>query len=563
MANEPCTLYTCNRCGHVVGTHSDDALVEPSGFVDSLSLSNNPPTLIEQSALQREYDDLRRISAALDNEIARLRASLEAFEKKKNDTDARLSAYRSALSPYRRLPIEILRIIFELCVEEDANINARLEYTSQFPDSSSTLDIDKCPWALSQVCRGWRNLVVSLPALWTAIDMNWTEGEGKLPDALVERRLSLMLQRSRDQPLLVSWFEHSCTEKAVSLLCSSTFRWSQATIRADIEGLSWLAPYSGLFPALSTLRVNFESDGWFTEDETSTILSVFRDCPALVNLTLSGDCDIVSHLASLFPWSQITHFTSLGDATDDDDSDSSDLMDSDIWENFETVLPLMVNVEECHLRSFGYTHDTELSSPQTLERLHTLKLTCPQSLESIYRLLDSVTLPSLRALHIVADSTDSLCTSIHRLLCRSQCTVEDFKIVAADYNIIVEILKIPELQRICQLGIGGFSESRLTSQRIMKVLEVEDDGSEGTIMPHLQLLRLTDVSVDEDTNAAIVKMLSSRQKQPSSSDTVRLEEVRFGEEGRFRLANESVLDAVRNLVTGGLVIRDPVGLIEV
>ncbi|KAF9023031.1 hypothetical protein BDZ89DRAFT_919358, partial [Hymenopellis radicata] len=79
-----------------------------------------------------------------------LRTIIQHLEQEQSRMQDVLSKCRGVLSPLRCLPQEILTKIFNLsCV-----------------DHTDILDTSGGPWLLGQVCRRWRNIVVSTPLLW-------------------------------------------------------------------------------------------------------------------------------------------------------------------------------------------------------------------------------------------------------------------------------------------------------------------------------------------------------------------------------------------------------------
>ncbi|KAL0058706.1 hypothetical protein AAF712_014617 [Marasmius tenuissimus] len=73
----------------------------------------------------------------------------------------------SILHPIRRLPPEILSEIFRIRAFNEMDLER-----NDFPGS---LDTRKAPWTLSQVCRTWRLVAVSMPDLWTQVNVSWAE----------------------------------------------------------------------------------------------------------------------------------------------------------------------------------------------------------------------------------------------------------------------------------------------------------------------------------------------------------------------------------------------------
>ncbi|KAK1224978.1 hypothetical protein PQX77_012127 [Marasmius sp. AFHP31] len=141
--------YSCDRCGYIVDVNASEQVPRPSCLIDTLSKSNNPPPSSHLSPLEMERAELTPILAVLDSQTAELRASMEIFEAKKRQVEARLWAYKSAVHPIRRMPDELLAAIFTLCTDEDTRIQ-RKGPSGLIYDSLSMLDFKGCPWTLSQ-----------------------------------------------------------------------------------------------------------------------------------------------------------------------------------------------------------------------------------------------------------------------------------------------------------------------------------------------------------------------------------------------------------------------------
>ncbi|KAL0566437.1 hypothetical protein V5O48_015578 [Marasmius crinis-equi] len=537
------TLYACKSCGYVVGGDENKHHRETSDITKSLSRTNNPPSAIELGLLREEYKDLARVSASLEAQIVRLRTSVAALEKEQGQINALLLKHRSVLNPCRRLPGEILADIFDLCVREDLNMMERMRKLSQHHDSSSTLDIDKCPWVLGQVCRGWRDLVLSLPRLWSSIDINWPQGSEKLNMSLVERRLTLALQRSRDKELHVSWHESSCPAKIVPLLCLSSFRWVNATIRASAEGFGLLAPYSGLFSSLSTLHLHFKDDRLLDEDGND---SVFRDTPTLRHLTLSGHVSPISRLRTNLPWSQLLKFTLR----------SANPLTERVCVGLHKVLPLLRGLRTLEIQtSFEFVR--EGIHTIALTHLRTLTLASPVAPRSVANLLDSVTLPSLRVLAIAGP--DMLHINLQSLLTRSSAQLDELSIAMVNDQTLTKILEIPQVQTVQALSIGGppgdvgyFG----VSDNVLNALKLNiPEITNAAVLPCLQHITL--LGRRRWTDKALVEMLASRRNVSQRNAafnpivSVALNHAKFGLEG--------VDIQMKNLLDGGLTARDSRG----
>ncbi|KAF9254824.1 hypothetical protein L218DRAFT_409982 [Marasmius fiardii PR-910] len=182
-------------------------------MLDSLSTSNDSPSPNELATLTGEYEAISRAIPSLDSEITLLQAKLGTLEQQRQELVSSLGVYKSVLNPCRRLPSKILTSIFGLCVKEDVHTRSGVNMLFILGKGGdycpSSLDTRRSPWVLGQVCRRWRNLVLSLPDLWSAIEINCRQPPKEIFDPFIERRLSLTLQRSRERPLHILWSQWS------------------------------------------------------------------------------------------------------------------------------------------------------------------------------------------------------------------------------------------------------------------------------------------------------------------------------------------------------------------
>ncbi|KAL0067964.1 hypothetical protein AAF712_004867 [Marasmius tenuissimus] len=450
--------YACHLCGHVVDEQTTEKIPSSSSSIETFSKSNDSPSLSELGLPEKEGKHLAKLQASLDSEIARLRTSLELIEEKRRQVGTRMWICKSARHPIRRLPNEILTRIFNFCVEGDVNFVEGSGKTDWQNDGPSTLDLDHSLWALSQVCQRWRNLALSLPKLWTAININCVVRKEKPEIDLMRWRLALTLERSRDQPLYISWFEDYSLDPAVlRLLGSCSARWKCATIRASTVGFDLLAFTTTSFTALSRLRLYFEEDpDWLDEEEGASMFSLWEDAPALTKVYLSSSSDIHPHLATLVPWEQIRDLTLA--------SNNSYERKMIVWPDLHEILPLMDNIHKCFIQSFSFDHNLShipaLSIPFTLAHLQSLKLFAASSPDSIAAFLDSVTLPALTSFQVFPLEADDIQSIVTRFLKRSACTLAILGLMGINDDTLIELLSLREIQGVQDLLISGPQVSR-------------------------------------------------------------------------------------------------------
>ncbi|TFY70866.1 hypothetical protein EVG20_g2129 [Dentipellis fragilis] len=115
----------------------------------------------------------------------------------------------------KRLPFELLAQIFKL--------NLSVSNDQEFPRTPlEAWEIERSLWSVSHTCRSWRNTIISIPALWNAIDVFG----GKSRDRSQAVRIQSHLKYSQTLPLDVAM--HAITPEDLArfgALLAQTGRW--------------------------------------------------------------------------------------------------------------------------------------------------------------------------------------------------------------------------------------------------------------------------------------------------------------------------------------------------
>lgn len=175
------------------------------------------------------------------------------------------------------------------------------------------------PWAAGQVCRRWRSVFLSYPALWSSLSL-WDRQHDFLimrrtpSDAYVaemKRRTAIYLKRSKGEPLTVTVdlgdsgpVVKSCTAVVWSMLLSCSDRWE----RADLRLSNWslmddLVKRRRKMLILKSLRICME------ECEGQNDLDAFKIAPNLTELKLVQEQEMRKGTLGRwrFPWAQLTN----------------------------------------------------------------------------------------------------------------------------------------------------------------------------------------------------------------------------------------------------------------
>ncbi|KAF5363172.1 hypothetical protein D9758_008399 [Tetrapyrgos nigripes] len=148
-------------------------------------LSSSDVHLFSQKILEAEGD-----VKAYEAEVARLMSKITTLTSKAGMLRKNIGVARSLLSPIRRLPSEILCIVFGL-----ATIRPRFSLTRAY----------KNPPFLS-VCSRWRNVVLSHPSIWSSFIVEYPKSmDDVYYPAKNIRALELHLSRSKASPLTITF----------------------------------------------------------------------------------------------------------------------------------------------------------------------------------------------------------------------------------------------------------------------------------------------------------------------------------------------------------------------
>ena len=205
--------------------------------------------------------------------IATLDVSLEAIATS-------LSIKRRGLSSIFRIPNEVFEMVFQFAVEDE-----REQLRSEFSSPSLSFDslddiwktIPKCPFTLAAVCRGWRNIALETPKLWsymrvyTSFRIASRKGKKSTRRWVGKAAFETSLQRAKETPLELVIYKDAFNEVQISQHTSSD-------TRISIIYLVRLASVPRWLPSCSYLSLVDPEVGWgdgFTldRDEIASFLT--------------------------------------------------------------------------------------------------------------------------------------------------------------------------------------------------------------------------------------------------------------------------------------------------
>lgn len=275
-------------------------LLDPPSFFQLHSSFIPSPS--DEYNIRKSIQNVEGKIESVNEEIARLRHALLELEGSREHLYESISKHRAVLAPIRRLPPEILRLVFNFAAEGCA-----VHYP---PPQRHSM-----PWTLGYVCSYWREVMLSLPQPWAELDIDLFPLNNYLADGIsfmaklhsAEQFLKCCLQRSGNELLKFSLRgkgADAATRSILTILVEHAERWQEAYLEFDIyDFLSTLSPVMHRLGNLSSLSI-FS----YQRPVPVPIVSPFDDAPKLTKLSISGAHNPFYTL--ILPWHQITHLTS-------------------------------------------------------------------------------------------------------------------------------------------------------------------------------------------------------------------------------------------------------------
>ncbi|KIM44128.1 hypothetical protein M413DRAFT_443171 [Hebeloma cylindrosporum] len=407
---------------------SDDIPAPPSTFSDKLN-TNYVPGDTEIAEIKQYVSSVHHKLTQYDARIAELEAALQEITKKRTELHTIVSAHEALISPLRRLPPEILQLIFVWCLPQNHN---------------SVMHASEAPVLLGRVCSEWRRISLATPEVWASLHIvppNVNFSNPGSSAARFERKRELVkmwLERSGACPLSISlvWFAGDSEEEVK--LCASILevlvpmcgRWKTLDFQVPLK---MFTPFIGLtvedVPLLEgmSLMDNRTPLDTVAVDRWPESLTFAESATKLRNFTLtffSGGIRLPS-----IPWPQLTTLYLESNIA---------FFFTDSREMLNT-LSGCANLQSCTLK-FPLSHTAllpaykKLDAPIVLPQLLTLCVDGDQHLHNTFHMSNTLTnlcAPKLRKLEILGRSgrpegsvAPEPLGAVRTLLQRSKCPLE-------------------------------------------------------------------------------------------------------------------------------------------
>ncbi|KAJ3570717.1 hypothetical protein NP233_g4208 [Leucocoprinus birnbaumii] len=236
---------------------------------------------------------------SVETEISRLRALISKLSSEKQETIKFIDNHREMLSPFNKLPRDLVEEVFYHCLPVAYN---------------AVINIHEAPLLLGRVCTQWRRVSYTCPRLWTTIHI-----VGSDPDSSTNSRqdkakletISCWLARSGVSPLHISfyynsppsgWYNASAIDREIlpelNVIASHSRRWRAIDLRFR-RANQWIFDFllrlhSSEVPLLRTFRLRVDLDTEYAEYKAPNIFleNNILDTPNLRCLGLSANAVI-------------------------------------------------------------------------------------------------------------------------------------------------------------------------------------------------------------------------------------------------------------------------------
>ncbi|KAJ7752783.1 hypothetical protein DFH07DRAFT_774308 [Mycena maculata] len=302
--------------------------------------TNDPPAESQIPSIRDFISRARAQKIILNEQIALLQSSLDKtvdnvdkLLAERESLDIQIHKHEGALSPLRRMPIEILSLIFTYTMPP----------YRRYAESA--------PWRVSAVCARWRTIALSQPCFWTTIVIDRFRPTDRLS-------LETQLSRTGNLPLHIAFDCEDVTifepeeKQFLDIIVQYSVRWETVALNGPEELYSSIQKHiQRRLPMLRTLTIEMFFQ---TDFPASDLLDMFACAPnleaAFVNREM-WSCPVTMEL----PWFQLSRYGA-----------------SDTWNGHLHALRSCCNLVECTL---DIRVDNESTPSGTLTQLpHLLRL---------------------------------------------------------------------------------------------------------------------------------------------------------------------------------------------
>ncbi|KIY65214.1 hypothetical protein CYLTODRAFT_424524, partial [Cylindrobasidium torrendii FP15055 ss-10] len=423
-------------------------LQEQDNFEDDpkfchLTLTNAAPAELEEEALLSEISDLEKREAAIeiesarllvlrDSYIARIDQELTLTQISQERIASAIAARKRVLSPVRRLPAEILQLIFLFTLESVPQ--------QMFDDDFGWWKFTTPCYTLlplQLVCHQWRNTVVDFPQLWSTIYTQFPVFDNthwQAEDSNLISRIRLHLYRSKSCPLSIALYPRARQHDTVpsdliAILLPHAPRITALHLFLEYSQICDLSTFAKELRSLTILTIantTFEREDESADQEFEP-QSLFEACTRLQHVNFR-DVRYPSARIAL-PKTSVTSISAthpyLPDGKFYTGTTATEI--HGILRDYPNLQHLLFTMEDDH----RYLDEWNMVIAHNLVSLDITHF--PRAETQVQDVLDKLTAPSLTEFRLAAepglDSSDrsELFSSILDMLERSNCPLQHFE----------------------------------------------------------------------------------------------------------------------------------------
>ncbi|RDB23032.1 hypothetical protein Hypma_009798 [Hypsizygus marmoreus] len=458
-------------------------LVSRASSLDHVLQTNNPPSDNEVEEIQILIQDIKECMEAQDRFED---PDVHDFEPHTREQLKDLnSACRSALSPLRRFPAEIISYIFSQIMRG----------IYEFADEGwMSLNTTKEPWTFAQVCGWWRTVALAHQEIWSyvRIDMEALK-TNRTPEPSLAA-LQCCLQRSGAHTLSIHFTDSypptTRTKELFSALVPHCRQWKVVTFSVFFEHLELLVTARGNLRSLQSLTLIAYGT------ERSSNLDVFEIAPQLRDVSLGID---ITYTQLSLPWPQLTKI--IG------------------WRAIDlSFLHHATSLEGCSLTFSPFHIFPAVVSPIRIPSLRRLRL------DTEYP-LDGLAAPALEdlgisSIYMRATALQHITSFVHR----SSCSLRS--LLLHDMTIDSEFVIMPLLDSIPSLAFLQVKRGQVDWNELVRVLTITKTRR---LVPNLKVIRfIFDINLELQPDfepSLLLDMIESRFYQAGTDAATNLESI--------------------------------------
>ena len=518
----------------------DPVVQPPSKFLDKVN-TNYIPNVEERQEISEYVSTVNQELSQLNAKITEMRTALMQVARTRDRLQAAANQHHALISPLRRLPPELLQVIFVYCLPLHRN---------------AVMHSSEAPVLLGRVCSEWRRISLSTPEVWSSLHIvppNVNFSNLKSSTARFKRKRELVemwLGRSGACPLNISFVWFASDSEDEIKLCASLLealvptcgRWRMLDFQVPLK---MFKPFIGLtvkdVPLLEGLSLmdNRTPLGIDVVDKWPESLVFAESASNLKNFTLtffSGGLRLPS-----IPWHQLTTL----------------YLESNISFFFQDSREMLSTFAQCaHLQSctlkFPLSHTAfipafeKLKLPITLPQLQVLCLDGDQHLQNTFHMsntLINLCAPKLRKLEIFGRSgrpeeniAPEPLVAIRMLLERSKCpleklTVESMSLLPDEFicclRLAPTLVELVVHNWAVRVYLGPQNEdvdyeyNHLAENRILRALTIATScprRAPGSVVPPWERRKLDRVEEEEEGEGEEVKEALKESESSGKKD---------------------------------------------